>query len=387
MSFAGDLEHLPIVDVIQLMNSTRKSGILKVRGRKGESQLVFKDGFIVSASHLNGSVRIGQLLVDRGAVSQEDLDRALEAQSQAGDERCPLIVTMLDMGLVEQKDAYSALQALIEMTIVETLTWKKGSFILEANLSQAPDSYQFYPERSGQEINVDTQGVLMDSLRIFDEKLRDGELTLEDENEELELSADDLGLGDLDQLDRQVPGVFASINDSEPAPAAETQQGAQLKRLNELIARLPKLGTPPEVALAQLQYVAEIFGRALTLIVSKGDLLAERGIGISGPEVTAPLKFRLPLARAPLLRQAVQTGQLYLGDGEDEVVKGMLHGQIGAPGASNILLLPVACSGKTVFVTYADFGDRPVAEVPVALLEMLAEQTGQALQKVLPRKK
>ena len=43
MSFTGDLEQLPIVDVVQLMNSTRKSGILSVEGRKGESQLVFKD--------------------------------------------------------------------------------------------------------------------------------------------------------------------------------------------------------------------------------------------------------------------------------------------------------------------------------------------------------
>ena len=58
MSFNGDLAHLPIVDVIQLMNATRKSGILGVKGRKGQSQLVFKDGYIVSANHLNNSVRI-----------------------------------------------------------------------------------------------------------------------------------------------------------------------------------------------------------------------------------------------------------------------------------------------------------------------------------------
>ena len=41
MSFTGDLEHLPIVDVIQLLHATRKSGILRIGCRKGESQLVF----------------------------------------------------------------------------------------------------------------------------------------------------------------------------------------------------------------------------------------------------------------------------------------------------------------------------------------------------------
>ena len=64
MSFTGDLEHLPIVDVIQLLHATRKSGVLRVTCRKGESQLVFKDGYMVSANHLNNSVRIGKILSD-----------------------------------------------------------------------------------------------------------------------------------------------------------------------------------------------------------------------------------------------------------------------------------------------------------------------------------
>ncbi len=47
MSFTGELEHLPIVDILQLLHATRKSGILRLAGRKGESQLVLKDGYIV----------------------------------------------------------------------------------------------------------------------------------------------------------------------------------------------------------------------------------------------------------------------------------------------------------------------------------------------------
>ena len=40
MSFNGDLEHFPIIDIIQLLHGTRKSGILRLSGEKGESQLV-----------------------------------------------------------------------------------------------------------------------------------------------------------------------------------------------------------------------------------------------------------------------------------------------------------------------------------------------------------
>ncbi len=168
MSLNGNLEHLPIVDVIQLIHGTRKSGILRIVGRKGESQLVFKEGYLVGASHLNNSLRIGDLLVERGVLTQDVLDRAVEEQSQAGRERRPLIVTLLEKGVVEEKEAYGALQALIEKTIVDILTWKKGTFELKDSLEMAPDDYRFYPESLSQEINVDTQGILMDALRLFD---------------------------------------------------------------------------------------------------------------------------------------------------------------------------------------------------------------------------
>ena len=41
MAFTGDLELLNIVDIIQLLNTTRKSGTLFVKGLKGESRIIF----------------------------------------------------------------------------------------------------------------------------------------------------------------------------------------------------------------------------------------------------------------------------------------------------------------------------------------------------------
>ncbi len=179
ISFAGNLEHLPIVDVMQLLHQTRMSGILRVKGRKGESQLVFKGGYIVSANHLNNRIRIGKILVDLNIITPEILDKALQFQGRAGSERKPLIITLVDQGLVNEKDAYKGLEHLIEMAVVEILTWKKGSFTLEV-LPSSVNDFRFYPGKLISEINVDTQGVLMEALRIFDEKRRDGELTDEE---------------------------------------------------------------------------------------------------------------------------------------------------------------------------------------------------------------
>jgi hypothetical protein len=228
MSFTGDLEHLPIVDVVQLLHSTRKSGILRVTCRKGESQLVFKDGYFVSANHLNNRVRIGKILVDLNLITPEILDQALTAQKNAGHNQKPLIITLIEKGLVNEKDAYNGLERLIEMTLVEVLTWEKGTFTLDVLPESVTDEYIYYNGKMNGEIKVDTQRILMDALRIIDEKMRDGELLKDDfpgedvplevagqGEEEPLLSLDDLGLADLDMLEKKVPEIFSALDDRD----------------------------------------------------------------------------------------------------------------------------------------------------------------------------
>lgn len=229
MSFTGDLEHLPIVDVIQLMNTSRKSGILSVKGKKGESQLVFKDGYIVSASHLNNSIRIGQILIDTGFITQAILEQALQKQQQDGSDRKPLVITMIEMGVIKEEDAYKGLQKLIEITLVEILTWKSGKFTLEALTHSIDCEFRYYPEKMNHEVNLNTQSILMDALRIFDEKMRDGLLeeepppdqAIDDAFNEL-LSEDDLGLAEIDQISTQLPKAFTGLAPFDPV---STQRG------------------------------------------------------------------------------------------------------------------------------------------------------------------
>ena len=39
MSLSGDLEHLPLIDVIQLLQQTSKSGTLRLTGAKGWTRI------------------------------------------------------------------------------------------------------------------------------------------------------------------------------------------------------------------------------------------------------------------------------------------------------------------------------------------------------------
>lgn len=174
MSLRGDLESFPIIDVIQLLNGSRKSGVLRLSSEKGESQLVFHEGDLVSANYLNSRVRIGQVLVSAGAITQQQLAQVLDIQQNAGDDRKPLVITLLEHNMVDETVAYNGIESLIEMTIVEVLTWKRGEFSLEIAKGDNAGGYHFSRTRFPQRILLNAQGVLMESLRIFDEKVRDG---------------------------------------------------------------------------------------------------------------------------------------------------------------------------------------------------------------------
>ncbi len=235
MAFTGDLEHLSIFDIIQLLNTTRKSGTFSVKGSRGESRIIFSNGCIVGASHLNNKVRIGSVLVRMNAINREDLEKVLQVQRSAGAGRKPLIATLIDMGRLKPEAATKGLKKLIEMTIVELVGWTAGTFTLDTEAIYVSPECSYPISKMEQEISLDAQMVLMDALRIYDERERDrnaGKVIPSDEElfeevipsetqaESLQagpaVTADDLGLSDLDHLERKMPEIFSADEIFDP---------------------------------------------------------------------------------------------------------------------------------------------------------------------------
>src|ERR1039457_3918965 len=131
MAITGDIRVFPISDMIQFLNDSHRSGTLRVGCSKGECNLVFWNGEIVSANYLNSLVRIGQVLVRFGAITYSELSWALAIQEQDFRNRKPLVLTLLENHMVEKEAAYHGLKMLIEMTLVEILAWNKGHFTFE----------------------------------------------------------------------------------------------------------------------------------------------------------------------------------------------------------------------------------------------------------------
>ena len=248
MPFTGDLEQLNIVDIIQLLNTTRKSGIFSVKGVRGESRIIFSNGYIVGASHLDNKVRIGTVLVKMNAITAENLEEALEVQKNAGKNRKPLIETLLELGKLGREEAFRGLKKLIDITIVELVGWKKGTFTLDTDIVTVAPEVSYPLSKMEQRIGLDAQMVLMDALRIFDERERDrqsGKSVQPDEEYFSDvisaekgsaagpvITADVLGLGNLDGLECRIP-------DSSPDTELFDPVAIHRQKLEETMADFP----------------------------------------------------------------------------------------------------------------------------------------------------
>ncbi len=430
MSFVGDLEHLPIVDVIQLLNSTRKSGTLCVKSGKNQSQLVFMDGYIAGANHANNSVRIGKILVEMNAITAEVLETALAGQKSAGTNRLPLIATLIEGGNIAKEVAYKGLETLIEMTIVEILTWSTGTFELDIDKIVVSDEYRYFPEKLKEDIYLNTQSVLMDALRMYDEKMRDGELTdgvfiagkLEEEYTISDpatssITSDLLGLDDLDKLQRNIPDVFLSVRELDSVVTSRRKLRGELTdvlldeqqklfsylkntfsiaeppafvRFKECVQELGTLSDAPDISFALLRFAAGQFERAITFVVDKSELIAERGMGVragrSAGEGT-PLRFRIPRMNPSLFQKVIDGGQVYYGEANDDTPINHLYREIGAPTSSLLALVPIRRMGRVIAVIYCDFGSKAATAAQVDLLEILVRHAALLLDNAIYRKK
>ncbi|MEE8327127.1 MAG: DUF4388 domain-containing protein [candidate division NC10 bacterium] len=196
--FEGSLQNFSIVDVLQLLHTSRKTGILRAASPSGRARILLRDGHIVGCRHPNEDVAVGQILVEMSAVTQPDVDQALEQQRQAGQRRHPLIATLVEMGVLDEDVGWKALIRMVEMTIVEVLGWQKGTFTFHVGEVATTDSFRHVPDGVTPAIDLDTQSALMEAVRILDEQNRpSGQAPAPDSRDPLSLleELDDLAVG------------------------------------------------------------------------------------------------------------------------------------------------------------------------------------------------
>ena len=161
MAIEGPLKELGIHDVFQLLDLSRKTGMLLVTSelRDNEGTVLFENGKIVSATIRSNPHRLGDLLIRSGRLAELDMMRA-QALQQRGDRR-RLGEILIALDLVTPKEIERQMRLQIEAVVFELMSWREGFFRFEEGLSEAQLQEAGVP--------LSTESLLMEGARRIDE--------------------------------------------------------------------------------------------------------------------------------------------------------------------------------------------------------------------------
>jgi hypothetical protein len=159
MALEGSLKDFGLADILQLIYFQRKTGVLTFVGKMDKVRLLFIDGNIAGAESKRRMEdnRLGKILLKKGHLSEENLAVALEEQRKTG---ARLGNILIQKELIEKETIKDILEGQITETIIQLFGWEQGTYEF---------TVQGVPLDKDMPFSLDTQHLLMEGLRIFDE--------------------------------------------------------------------------------------------------------------------------------------------------------------------------------------------------------------------------
>jgi uncharacterized protein DUF4388/putative pyrroloquinoline-quinone binding quinoprotein len=161
-SFKGNLEVLNLSDIFQSLAMNRHSGTLIVDDGKREKKIFFAEGEICLLTS-GRRMRIGDLLIANGKITEEDLDLALKLQKQS---RKKLGEILIEEGFCEPTDIENILRIQIEEELYDLFLWRKAEFEFQAD-TMPEDMARDSPNLT--RLHINTNSLIMEALRRLDE--------------------------------------------------------------------------------------------------------------------------------------------------------------------------------------------------------------------------
>jgi len=162
MAIEGPLRELGLHDVFQLLDLSRKTGVLRISSqlRGNDGTVYFDRGAIVYAEIRSNPHRLGEVLLRAGKISEADIERA-RAQQEKEDHRRRLGGIFVEMGAITERELLRQVEFHIEETVFELMSWREGFFsFAEGSLEGLPSDVS---------VRIPVEKLLMEGARRIDE--------------------------------------------------------------------------------------------------------------------------------------------------------------------------------------------------------------------------
>lgn len=169
MGLNGRLEELGLPDVFQILHLSKKSGRLVLTRREGAGMIIFREGQIIYAASDSVRDTLGNILVSQKVLTEEQLTAGLE-EHHTGAEGKRLGTILVERGWITQEVLERAVRQQIERVIHEFLTWETGFFRFDplelADEGEITVDVQDFLLRHG----VNPENILLDGLKLLGER-------------------------------------------------------------------------------------------------------------------------------------------------------------------------------------------------------------------------
>ena len=159
MALTGTLKDFGIAEILQLIGQQSKSGVLHLKNRADEINVVMWNGSVVSAEYAGRKSRdkLGSLLARAELITQEQLDEALGVQKRTLRRLGDILV---ELGMVTQDELREMTLLQTTQTLYKLFHWKAGTYAFEPR-DVAFDRETVSPLRC--------EAVLLEGYRLIDE--------------------------------------------------------------------------------------------------------------------------------------------------------------------------------------------------------------------------
>lgn len=165
MSLQGQIEEMGLGAVIQTLSLNRYRGTLRIESDEAGNQFFFiSEGEIVLVRQVQRDpVRLGDLLVRAGRVTHVQLEEALAEQKRVGKRLGEVLV---DLGLVTPEDIDRVIRGRFEDEFLDLFLLDRGRF--EFIFGLTPEAL-FAPEEKLERVTLNTSGLMLEAMRRLDE--------------------------------------------------------------------------------------------------------------------------------------------------------------------------------------------------------------------------
>jgi hypothetical protein len=160
MAISGNLRTMPFPDLMEWISMGRKTGTLVIKGQRFTKKILFQKGAVSAVTSNNPREHLGYYLVGWGILAEDELEQVLDRQK---DLNVMLGELLVQTGRLTREEVDRMVRIKTEETIYDLMLWQEGEFFF---LDDAQ------PRRDFKELQLPVSHFIFEGARQSDERRR-----------------------------------------------------------------------------------------------------------------------------------------------------------------------------------------------------------------------